>query len=267
MIINANTKIGSILKENKNALEAIVSLNPKFQKLRNPLLRKLMAGRTSLAMASKIGGVSINEFFNKLETLGFKIDRAAKEINQEIKHSPNVLKGLSKDKVIELDVRPLIASGRDPLNVIMQKLKTVKQGEVLKIINSFEPTPLILMLRKKGYDTYVDRVDDQQVDTYFFKPHVEIEEKAIGITLEDWDEAIQRFGSKIKAIDVRELEMPGPMHKILESLEILEDDTALYVYHKRIPVYLLPELVERGFEYRFREIKESEVHLLIWKMK
>ena len=43
MIINANTKIAAILKQHPDALEAIISLNPKFEKLRNPLLRKLMA--------------------------------------------------------------------------------------------------------------------------------------------------------------------------------------------------------------------------------
>ncbi|HRF19059.1 MAG TPA: DUF1858 domain-containing protein, partial [Chitinophagaceae bacterium] len=66
MIINANTKIATVLKAHPGALEAIISISPKFQKLRNPILRKLMAGRTSLAMASKVGGCTINEFFEKL---------------------------------------------------------------------------------------------------------------------------------------------------------------------------------------------------------
>jgi hypothetical protein len=51
MTINANTKIAPILKQNANALEAIISISKKFEKLRNPLLRKVMAGRTTLSMA------------------------------------------------------------------------------------------------------------------------------------------------------------------------------------------------------------------------
>jgi hypothetical protein len=51
MVITANTKIAAILKSNPAALEAIVSISPKFEKLRNPLLRKLMAGRASVSMA------------------------------------------------------------------------------------------------------------------------------------------------------------------------------------------------------------------------
>ena len=52
MTINANTKIGTILKQHPAALDVIVSISPKFEKLRNPILRKLMAGRASIAMAS-----------------------------------------------------------------------------------------------------------------------------------------------------------------------------------------------------------------------
>jgi hypothetical protein len=55
------------------------------------------------------------------------------------------------------------------------------------------------------------------------------------------------------------------MHTILGALDQLPCDTALYVYHKRIPVFLLPELAQRGFEYRIKEISDGEVHLLIFR--
>ena len=61
MTINANTKIASLLKHNADALEAIVSISPKFTKLRNPILRKVIAARTSIAMASKLGGCSATD--------------------------------------------------------------------------------------------------------------------------------------------------------------------------------------------------------------
>ena len=59
--------------------------------------------------------------------------------------------------------------------------------------------------------------------------------------------------------------MPLPMHTILEALETLPADKALFVYHKRIPVFLLPELEERKFSYRIKEISNAEVHLVIYK--
>lgn len=55
MVINERTKIGTILKHHPDALETIVALSPDFKKLRNPILRKLAAGRATIAMASKWG--------------------------------------------------------------------------------------------------------------------------------------------------------------------------------------------------------------------
>ncbi|MDE3143358.1 MAG: DUF1858 domain-containing protein, partial [Bacteroidota bacterium] len=139
--INVNTKIDALLKQHPDALEAIVSLSPKFTKLRNPLLRKVMAARTSISMASKLGGCSVDDFFSKLKPLGFEIDKATvdADINDETKPIPSFMKNISADKIIELDVRPVFETGKDPLNIIMQSVKDFKAGCVLKIINSFEP--------------------------------------------------------------------------------------------------------------------------------
>lgn len=267
MTINANTKIAPILKQNPKALDAIVSISSKFEKLRNPLLRKVMAGRTTLTAASKFGGCSVEDFFRKLEPLGFEVDRDTKAVEEVKKPVPEFITSLKKEQLIELDVRPVIASGSDPLSIIMEKVKTVQPGQILKIINTFEPTPLVLMLEKKGFETYVDTISDDLIETYFHKTgksdsaEIKTEQPAKN----DWDNVLQDFGDRIQKIDVRHLEMPQPMLTILDALEHLQNGTALYVYHKRIPVFLLPELAQRGFDYRIKEIKDGEVHLLIFE--
>lgn len=86
MIINPNTKIAALLKAHPDALEAIISINPKFEKLRNPIMRKLMAGRTSISMASKISGCGVQAFYDKLKPLGFEVDDKT-EAAVEKKHS------------------------------------------------------------------------------------------------------------------------------------------------------------------------------------
>src|SRR5690348_4667314 len=103
--INANTKISTLLKDHQGALEAIISISPKFTKLRNPLLRKLMASRTSIAMASRIGKCSVNEFFEKLQSLGFVIDRnAEEERDHQQQEAPPFMKKVSEGNIVELDV-------------------------------------------------------------------------------------------------------------------------------------------------------------------
>lgn len=266
MIINANTKISQLLKQNGKALEAIVSINPKFEKLRNPLLRKVMAPRTTIAAASKMGGCSVDEFFQKLMPLGFEIDGNAVAAEEKKKAVSPFIIQLNKEQIIELDVRPVIASGKDPLNIIMDAVKKIQPGQVLKIINTFEPTPLILLLEKKGFESYVDTIGEDLVETYFHKKNTgDTEITTQAAVFNDWETVLQGFGEKIQKIDVRHLEMPQPMLTILDALDHIPSDTALYVYHKRIPVFLLPELLERGLDYRIKEIKDSEVHLLIFK--
>jgi uncharacterized protein (DUF2249 family) len=265
--INTNTKIAAILKQHAGALDAIISISPKFEKLRNPILRKLMAGRATIAMASKIGGCSVNDFYEKLEPLGFIIDRETKaEDNKETKKVPQFLKDLRPEMLVELDVRPVIESGKDPLNIILEKIKTVQDGQVLKLINSFEPVPLLLLLGKQGFDSYVELLDENTVNTYFFKKKgASFKETDTTKATEGWEEMLQRFNGNMETIDVRKLEMPLPMLTILDALEKLPNEKALYVYHKRIPVFLLPELADRKFDYRIKEISDDEVHLLIFK--
>lgn len=266
-VINANTKISAVLKENPGALEAIISLSPKFTKLRNPLLRKIMAPRTSIATASKIGGCSVYAFLEKLETIGFKIEHIENiDETQQDAEVPAFMKNITTENVTELDVRPVLESGKDPLQIIMSTSRQLKAGQILKLINSFEPVPLIHVLEKQGFASYSETIDDNLVYTYFYK-HSETKktDPQVQTSSEDWHTILQRYEGNFVTVNVQNLEMPLPMLTILDELENLPEGKALYVYHKRIPVYLLPELQERKFEYRIKEISDSEVHLLIYR--
>lgn len=266
--IDINSKIGKIIKANPEALEAIISIDPKLEKLRNPVLRKILANRTSIAMASKMVGHSVEAFFAKLKPLGFEIDSETAPIETEPQNVPAFVSQITKEQVIDFDVRELLTSGQDPLKLILEKIQTIKAGQALKIINTFEPIPLVKMLEKKGFIVYIDKISDDLIETYFYKPNDVKDlanEPSEVIESNGWGALITRFKDKLVKVDVRELEMPKPMHTILGELENLPKDKALFVYHKRIPVFLLPELAEQGFEYRIQEISDGEVHLLIYK--
>ncbi len=263
--INANTKIAYLLKQHPDALEAIISISPKFNKLKNPLLRKLMAGRTSISMASKIGGCTVNDFFEKLKPLGFQADLTiVAEEDAEEKSIPDFVKNRTQENTVDLDVRDLIEEGKDPLSLILEKTNTLKGNQILRLINSFDPIPLIQLFEKKGYQSYSEIIDENLVHTYFLKPQ-DSKETKVEVKSDNWEELMEKFGDKIKTIDVRNLEMPLPMLTILDELDKLANGYALYVYHKRIPVFLLPELQERNFDYRIKEISDNEVNLFIFK--
>ncbi|OQP64010.1 hypothetical protein A3860_21560 [Niastella vici] len=266
MVITANTKIAAILKHNPAALEAIVSISPKFEKLRNPVLRKLMAGRASLSMASKISGCRLHELFEKLQPLGFVVDETVPAFAEEKREAPDFIRSIQKEQIVVLDVRPVMASGKDPLNIILEKIRALQPKQVLKIQNTFEPTPLMKLLQKQGFESYATAINNNLVETWFYGRSATAPPNNTPLTdaTKNWNQLFERFKDRLQTIDVRNLEMPLPMLTILEALDNLAAGTALFVYHKRIPVLLLPELVQRKFDYRIKEISDREVHLLIF---
>lgn len=278
MLINERTKIAALLKHHPDALETIVTLSPDFKKLRNPVLRALMAGRTTIAMASKIGGCKPEDFFTALAPLGFETDQAQMASQEDMvpksNPRPEYLQNIQPDRLVNFDVRAMLAEGNDPLKSIQQKVKSLNRGEVLVIINNFEPVPLIKLLEKQGFQTYVNFIDLDTIETYFYKiAEDDTSKEEINVGGEevsasgDWEILLKKYEDNLVEIDVRHLEMPMPMMTILENLEALPPKKALYVHHKRIPVFLLTELKERKFDYRIREVQDGEVYLLIYKNK
>jgi uncharacterized protein (DUF2249 family) len=272
MKINKNTRISTLIKENKNTIEVIGGINKNFLKLKNPVLRKVLAPRVTIVDAAKVGGVALEVLVAKLEEIGFEFesDLAAipKKTSQKI--SKELATQFKKMKnVVTLDVRPTIASGADPFKEIMQTVKELKDNETLQIINTFEPIPLIRKLKSKGFDSWTERPEEGMVHTFFRKNigqwlDNELEEKVEKSKL-DFDEQLKHFGKHLRKIDVRQLEMPEPMVKILQEIETLAKGQALFVDHKKIPQFLLPELEARNFEILYKEVDCNHTILLIYK--
>ncbi len=274
-IINANTKISELIKENPKSIEAIASLAKPLEKLKNPILRKIMASRVTIAEAAKMGGTSVEAFQRVLSPLGFSFnDESENKPVETTENQPVWLATAAPENIEIYDVRSIIDNGADPLKEILHRFKTVKPGKILCIVNGFVPTPLIHLLKQeKAEDAFVKTVNDKEFHTYFLKksdedsqPIEKTSEKLNNDTSEIFAEVCSRFETyKTREIDVRELEMPEPMHKILSELEQLPMDHALYVHHKRIPVYLLEELADKDFEVHLHTVTEGEVKMLIFK--
>lgn len=268
MKINKGTKISEIIKANPDAIDTIATINKHFKKLNNPILRKILATRVTVADAAKIGGVSTEMILDRLSSIGFEVEKKGKS-EKNIENS-NRIDNFENKKLIELDARIDLEKGNDPFKSIMTAVNILSDNEVLKIINTFEPLPLIKILTEKGYDYKVERTDDNLVITYFSKNENKGKTKTLPTELvEDdpklFDSLYQQFGNHIVEVDVRDLEMPLPMVTILNEIEKLPLKSVLYVHHKRIPQFLLSELEERGYNLVGKKINETNTKLLIYK--
>ena len=264
MIIDRNTKISEILKEKPEAIDAIASINRHFKKLQNPFLRKMLAPRVNVAAAAQVGNSTINKLLKVLEDIGFQV-----AYEQDEKTIETTKTNMEKTNIVDMDVRPILDSGVDPFNVIMEGLKNLKEGETLRVINTFEPIPLLNILKKKGYDYETERPEEGVVHTFLRKseegPQAEEKVQSKPDHELSYEELEQKYDGKLIEIDVRDLEMPMPMVTILESIETLPEGHALFVHHKRLPQYLLPELKEREFDYKAKEVDADNMKLIIYR--
>lgn len=270
--IGERTKISDIINENENAIDVIASVNKNFQKLRNPFLRKMLAPRVNIKDAARIGGVKPEVLLRRLKTIGFFIDLDELESYEKSEIHNNIIdnyKTMKKDKIVTLDVRPILDGGVDPFNAIMDELKKIdEESETLLIINTFEPIPLLNILKKKGYEYETERPEDGIVHTFLTKiGDGSVENRSTeNTTEEDTFESIEKkYSGKLTEVDVRDLEMPMPMVTILENLEQLNEGEALFVHHKKLPQYLLPELKDRDFVYVSQPMDNDNIKLIIYK--
>ncbi|SKB29879.1 DUF2249 domain-containing protein [Daejeonella lutea] len=271
--INGKTKISTLIKANPLVIDTLADFNPHFRKLKNPVLRNLLTSRVNIFEACRIGGCDPEDFMAKMSSLGFEIENSIHFAQTGIvqSDSTNSAAGL---KVLELDVRPLLAEGNDPLKAILAELKAMKTDECLKVINTFEPIPLISLLKKQGFNSWTQQEGPGLVNTFFLRSSgnavptqtpVLAAEKVISAV--DFDQKANAFRpERLHTIDVRDLEMPQPMIRILEELQVLKKDEALFVYHKKLPVYLLPELADRGYTYYTEDSSDGKLNMLIYKV-
>jgi len=298
MNITKDTKISKILKAYPEAIEVIAGINKNFRKLENPILRRSLATRVSVQDAAKIGKIPVNDFLKALQNAGFEVEfaQAQDDKKQDLKILPP---DFSNKKIVTLDVRPIINEGRDPFGYINKTAKKIKPGEILLIINDFEPIPLIDFLIGKNFVHWMTQDDEGNYLTYFklnckqpgllkrlfgkknipcqyhditgkkekITPQVAPETFKNQHAAQEFDTKQKQYEGNMQEVDVRHLEMPMPMQTILERLEQLSEGEALFVHHKRIPQFLLPELKKRNFDFVAKEINPDYTYLIIFRKK
>lgn len=72
---------------------------------------------------------------------------------------------MGNDEVV-LDVRPMLAQGEEPFELIMGTVADLGDRSLL-LIAPFEPTPLLGVLSSQGFAYEVDKVSDAEWRTRF----------------------------------------------------------------------------------------------------
>lgn len=275
MEITPKTKIAELIKANDKAIDAIAAMAKPFQKLKNPLLRKLLASRVTIQDAAHIGKCTLTDFEKTLSAIGFSCKEFDMQVNPSYEGPPAWVDKLAPELIFTLDVRADIAANNDPLQRILKQLKALKDDQVCCLITPFIPIPLIQLLEKKDYQSYVCPKDADLFYTWIipkpealqrqaFEKSCSIQQHLTMHNEETFKDLVNYFGYlQIRYLDVCELPMPEPLHQIMESLSTMCSSEALYVQHRRIPYILLDELADQGYKIHIYESKINDVRLMI----
>ena len=154
-----------------------------------------------------------------------------------------------------LDLRPIIAGGGDPFELVLSVAKPMPKGWIGSIDAPFDPLPLRRILASIGFSSMVEQLADSHW-------RVHLRRDGRGILGGPNSPAGCQGGRVPDEVDLRGLTPPQPMLAILRLTAHLGAGKVVCVILDRDPVFLYPELAEIGWRlvpepqegapYRFR---------------
>lgn len=186
--LTGDSRLSEALDAHESILEYIISLNPHdFDRLRTPLLRKVMPPRITLRRVAAIAGISEHELLSKVNGLAGRPYAAApdcdangasvsgesavqKPIPFSSKEPPDWMTGVDLEKIVWVDCLPIDAEFGDPMPPINIAVNTSKPGEVVGIKHKWEPQPLFDIWDLRGFEFWTRQQDDDTWHIFVHRP-------------------------------------------------------------------------------------------------
>lgn len=174
---------------------------------------------------------------------------------------------------IELDVRDDLRNKLEPFEKIMTAVGQLEPEDTFVLHATFKPTPLLGVMKVKGYANRVERAeDDHFIVTFVHKSRA----AALGAPAESG--AADSSGAKTASetgshnqpgtrhtLDNRGLEPPQPMIRTLNKLNGLGPADVLTIHNDRVPAFLIEELRRLGYTYEVDEQADGSAKVTIRK--
>ena len=167
LLITPKTKVLQLIEAYPQLESVLIAMVPAFRKLQNPVLRKTVAKVASLQQAAAVGNVKTEELINRLR----------REVGQDLyAEGPGaayrtVRPSWFDEKLVakELDARPLLAAGEQPVNQVMADFAAMTAGTIYKLNAPFLPAPLIDKGSSLGLEHWLVKEGEESYLVYFYK--------------------------------------------------------------------------------------------------
>lgn len=187
MRVYSEMKVKEVLKFNEHMIDAFAWLAPEFERLRNPIARKAMAGRITVEQAARIARVPLMEALYLLNLAAGEEEKTLtaelRLMNQEGRcyepqnpePRPSEIDGLCDDdpRICFVDVLPQAEVGEDPRPAIMHGLTELREtDDVLLIRHRLNPVPLRDAFEHRGFASWAEERRPDEWYIYFYRPSV-----------------------------------------------------------------------------------------------
>jgi hypothetical protein len=165
LIITPKTKVGELLDVYPQLEEVLIDISPSFVKLKNPILRKVVARMASLQQAAIVGNLKVEDLVNRLRK------EVGQDLVNDIDENTQYLVDTSPEWFYQaaltnhFDASPIINSGGSPLADVLALTNKLQAGEILELKTPFVPAPIIDLLKQKGFKLFSKR-EGSDVMTY-----------------------------------------------------------------------------------------------------
>ena len=258
MRIEVDDRVAAVLARDERLLEVFVAASPAFEKLRNTAMRKTMARLVTVEQAARIAGVDAGDLVARLNAAlsGAQPSETPLAAAPALPPIPAALTSLPPVRLVDCDVRDELRAGIEPFRRILDAARALPAGSALRVRAIFEPAPLYAVLARQGLAHATERLAADDWRVWFYR---DASATSTGIA----PIATAAHDDNVIVLDVRGLEPPEPMERTLEVLAEMPRGKTLVQINVRIPQYLLPRLIERGFAYDIREQGPDLVRLFI----
>ncbi|KGJ04366.1 Uncharacterized conserved protein, DUF2249 family [Paracoccus halophilus] len=146
-------------------------------------------------------------------------------------------------KIVTLDVRPLLAAGEEPILAIIKAADGLAEGQTLRLLAPFRPVPLFSVMQRRGYIHEETEQGDNIWQVDFIRAQAAYQ-LSPGSALEavDWPDPTV-------FLDLTRPEPAEPAARILAAIRAAKPGHVIFALLPAEPAILLPELDARGHKW------------------
>jgi len=165
--ITPQTRVAELLEAYPDLEELLIQQAPALKALKNPILRRTVAKVATLETAARVGGIPARQL---VSTLRQAVGQAPEDFASGASALPvpeSRPDWLDEQKVrATINADELLAAGQVPLNRVNSALHELESKDLLKVVSSFPPAPLIEAMERAGHKAHVVQVSRELFHTY-----------------------------------------------------------------------------------------------------